>query len=449
MSRPLLQLQRRQHPRCPRQPKSTLYYRRTTAREFEVPSLVSPKPWHVRPLSMIAGAIASLLRDLQNRKSLCSSLLPRALATVVGAATLALAPAAEAASPEFYVNLGYQVEGAAEHCWDESEFRRSVAKMVRYDPFRSDSAVHLSVHVGGTSHAVDGRVEWRNAQGARIGERRFSAKDGNCIKLLTEMSFAVGLQIELLRPKATPAAPSAATTAASPSTTPPTTAPGTTPPATPAGTTPPPAPAGTTPPATPGGTPLPASPKTGAATSPTSTTPPTSTAPPTSTIPPRWSTWLGGGPALALGIAPSLAGHARLFFAVRRDDLSGELAIEGTLPVSERRSDGSGFREQLLGGGAALCGHRFALSACLLGKVSVLRASGFGVDETRSPNSLLLHTGLRVAATWQLARHWFALPHFDTLLLLTPRVVELDHVPMWAMPRFGASAGIDLAARFP
>ena len=81
--------------------------------------------------------------------------------------------------------------------------------------------------------------------------------------------------------------------------------------------------------------------------------------------------------------------------------------------------------------------------------MSSLRASGFGVDETRSPNSLLLHTGLRVAATWQLAGHWFALPHFDTLWLLTPRVVELNRVSMWAMPRFGAVAGIDLAARFP
>jgi hypothetical protein len=55
------------------------------------------------------------------------------------------------------------------------------------------------VRVGGTAHAVDGMVEWRTEDGVGMGERRFAAKNGNCSNLLTEMSFAIGLQIELLR----------------------------------------------------------------------------------------------------------------------------------------------------------------------------------------------------------------------------------------------------------
>lgn len=368
---------------------------------------------------MIAGAAASLLRDFKNRKSLVSV----GFALVFGATALFPSPRAAAASPELYVDLRYEVEGPASRCWDEAELRRSVAKMVRYDPFRAESEVHVVVHVGGTSRAVDGRVEWRNARGDRIGERRFSAKDGNCIKLLTEMSFAVGLQIELLRPK--PNSPEVSTGTSAPSR-------ATTPPVGSSDTQSPPKP-----------------------TQPNEEGQPFRSAEVTnvralSSRPgSRSSTWVGGGPALALGVAPSLTGHARLFLGVRRDDFSAELGAEGTLPVSERRGDGSGFREHFLGVGAALCAHRALFSACVLGKVSALSVTGFGVDVTRSPNSLLMHTGLRVAATWPLAGRWFAVPHFDTLWLLTPRAVELNRLEMWTMPRLAGLAGIDVAARFP
>jgi hypothetical protein len=141
------------------------------------------------------------------------------VATAVAVAVMVVLERSSRAEPAeaLYVSLAYEVEGSAERCWDEPVFRRAVAQSVGYDPFHSDAALSVNVRVGASGALVHGRVEWLNAEGASMGERRFRAKDGDCSALLTEMSFAVGLQIDLLRPRqksstATSAAPAPATT---------------------------------------------------------------------------------------------------------------------------------------------------------------------------------------------------------------------------------------------
>ncbi len=106
-----------------------------------------------------------------------------------------------AAESELYVTLRYEVGDSVRHCWDEAEFRRSVARRVGYDPFRQDASTNVSIRVGGSSRVIDGRVEWRDAHGGVMGERRIVGKDGNCPKLLTEIGFAVGLQIRAPAPQ--------------------------------------------------------------------------------------------------------------------------------------------------------------------------------------------------------------------------------------------------------
>jgi hypothetical protein len=362
---------------------------------------------------------------------------------VVVAALAAMAAAAQpvrgasAAEADFFVSLGYEVDGSLRRCWDEAEFRRSVALRVGYDPFRDGASVSVSIHVGGSERAVNGHVDWRNANGVGMGERRFVAQDGNCLKLLTEMSFAVGLQIELLRPPAPAgtgaASPAGGGPASSASTPVPTTVA-----AQPTSTLTLAAP----PPVAPerevaklekerlpsddaGAQPIPASPASS-----------------------RWPMWLGIGPSLAWGIAPSVTGSARLFLGVRPGDLSLEVGGEASLPSTERQWDGSGFRQTLLGASAALCGHRQALSACALGKASQVRVTGLGVDHPRSPTGVAAHMGLRLAAALQLGGPWFATAHLDTLALLTPFTVSLSQAGVWEMPRLGAMAGIDVWARF-
>lgn len=351
---------------------------------------------------------------------------PSALAIAVAGALMGGLASVSSAAPatNFYVGLRYAVEGAAESCWDEAQFRRQVAASVGYDPFRSDAAVSVQVHVGASGGLVDGRVEWRSAEGADLGERRFRAKDGDCRKLLTEISFAVGLQIELLRPKSSTGASAPAASASGVS--------GTTalPSAAPPG-------AKRAPPAAPP--------------SRTTTSEPSELTPGPSDAPANASAWrfhAGVGPSLAFGSAPAVTGHGRLFAGAEQRQLSFELGLEGTLPVTEREADGSGFRQYILGGSVTAC-RQFGIAAgCLIGKAGQLRIAGFGVDEPRAPAAFVAQAGVRVGARLNLSDTWFVSPHADALGLLTPRSVTLNQAAVWHLPTLSALVGIDAGGRF-
>jgi hypothetical protein len=332
---------------------------------------------------------------------------------------------AAAASP-LYVTLRYELEGSTEDCWDEAEFRRSVARAVGYDPFRADAALSVAVHVDGSSSGIGGYVEWRSREGARLGERRFVAKDGSCSKLLTEMSFAVGLQIELLRPKPKDeqSAPPGATRGAASTGTNPETA-----------TSSPPS----RPSSAPGAQPRRAT--EGAA-------PDAQPRPASDAARSDFSFWVGGGPSLVWGSAPTLTGQLRLFLGVRHGNLALELGPEATLPVNDEQPDGSGFRQHLLGAGAAFCAHGGAFSGCVLFSASRLGISGLGVDQPLTPGALVLQSGARVAATLKLSERWSLAPHLDGLALLTPITVKLNGTEVWDMPPLSLLAGIAVAARF-
>jgi hypothetical protein len=380
-------------------------------------------------------------------------------AFVLWALDAQLSSSARAAETDLYVVLHYAVDTSMSGCWDETEFRLSVAHRIGYDPFHEEASLDVRIHVGGTAHAVDGLVEWRKANGLLMGERRFIAKDGNCVKLLTEMSFAVGLQIDLLRPKAptgtgasaaarggnpVPSSAPIASTVAAP---PPSVATAASPPPT---TPPAAAPLSVTPP--------PATPS--ASASKPDIVGKLSTAPRprekaadeaegvAAESPPRWLLWVGIGPSLAWRLSPAITADARLFLGIRRNDLSLEIGAEASYPSTERRWDGSGFRQMLVGGTLALCGHVQSFSACALGRASQIRVSGLGVDQPQSPNGFVAQAGLRLAATMELGGAWFVAAHLDGLGLLTPSTVVLNQAPVWEMPRLGALAGIDLLARF-
>jgi hypothetical protein len=359
----------------------------------------------------------------------------------------------------FHANLRYQVDSSLPGCWDEAEFRNRIARRLGYDPFREDAPVGVLVQVGGSASAVGGRIEWKSANGEGMGERRFVASDGNCAKLLAEMSFSVGLEIELLRPAA----------GARPSAAPSPTLGGNRPASTLGGNREAPLAATKPPPSAPSPSPSPPSPSPSLPLPPAPSPPPAATPEPdlpesaqdrrgsATEIPepalagdqaPRWTMWVGLGPSLAWGISPSTAATARLFLGLRRNELSLEMAAETSYPSSEQKWDGSGFRQVLIGGSAGLCGHHSALAGCVLAKASELRVEGLGLDLTHSPTAFIAQAGLRLAATVGLGEAWFVTAHLDGLVLLTPCTVELNDVGVWEMPRLGAFAGIDLAARF-
>ncbi|MBN1607831.1 MAG: hypothetical protein JW940_14430 [Polyangiaceae bacterium] len=329
-------------------------------------------------------------------------------------------PVARAADEEttFQVRLSYQVDSSLRGCWDEAEFRRRIARRLGYDPFRQNASVDVSVQVVGPQSAIGGQVEWRNAKGEGMGERRFVGKDDDCAKLLAEMGFAVGLQIELLRRIASgeftsePSGPASGSTAPSP----------------PAAAARPPV----------------ASPAEKRGSSEQATAEPEPATPEQAA---RWAMWVGLGPSLAWGISPSTDTEARLFFGARRKDLSLELGAEASYPSTHRRWYGSGFRGMLISATAGVCGHYGVLAGCALAKAGQIRAQGLGLDEPRSPTGFVGQAGLRLAATIGLTDSWFVAPHLDSLALLTPCRIELNDVRVWHMPWLSAFAGIDLGVR--
>jgi hypothetical protein len=330
------------------------------------------------------------------------------VAIATGGSTVARAAADQT---ELWVQLHYRVDPSLRGCWDETEFRRRVAGRLDYDPFRQNASVDVSVQVEGPQQAIGGQVEWRNANGEGMGERQFVGKDDNCAKLLAEMSFAVSLQIELLRRIASgefgskPSAPASNKAPAGARLKPPTNKRG---PSKAAG------------PRAVEATPEP---------------------------PARWALWAGLGPSLAWGISPSTNVDARLFLGVRRNDLSLEFGAETTYPSTHRLWGGSGFREMLISATAGVCGHHSALAGCVLLKGGQLRARGLDLDEPRSPTGFVGQAGLRLAATVFLSDSWFVVPRLDGLVLLNTCSVEMNDVQIWHMPRLSAFTGLDLAAR--
>ena len=335
----------------------------------------------------------------------------------MGAVTVGLlnVPVASAGDSDFHAKLRYDVDTSLPGCWDESDFKKRVIHRVGYESFRDDAAAIVSVRVDGATGAIGGNVDWQDASGAKMGERHFVAKDGNCGKLLAEMAFAVALQIQMLglAPKGTPDTPSTedvGTSTAAPSS---------------------------------------AAPEPESRPSPEHTAQPEAPQAQPEEPPPRVSSmWLGLGPQAAVGIAPSPLFAGRIFFGLRRGRFSFELGGEASYPETFHRWGGSGFRELLLAGSLAFCHHESFAAACLLGKAGELRLAGEGLDVQLSPAAFVAHAGVRLGANVEFSKSWFAAIHVDGLVLITPCTVEISGSQIWEMPRLAAFAGLDIAARF-
>jgi len=294
--------------------------------------------------------------------------------------------------------LTYSVDPEMTGCPAEAEFRESVASQLGYDPFRSDATHRIIAEVNASGEGIDGRLLWTDAHGQPEGERRLVSAVRNCGEFVKEMTFALAVQIQLLS-TASAEAPTA--------------------PAPP----PPPAPPPSPPPLS---------------------APPSPAKPAAALAAP--AVFLGVGPTGEAGIVPSFTGGLRLFAGVRRGVLSMEMAAEATLPITLRQADGTGFSATAFGATLAPCGHRGPLALCAVGMLGLLDVRGFGVDDPRSPSSLVARVGLRLAFDEPLSLHWAAGVHVDGLVSLMPRTVSLNELPVWTTPPVALIVGIDLAA---
>jgi hypothetical protein len=311
-------------------------------------------------------------------------------AGVVTTTAISAAGVAAETSPRMSVAVVYRVDRGVHGCPEEAEFRGSVAKQLGYDPFRSEAVHNIVAEVIESEPGLEGHIEWTDAHGNEEGERRLASPDRDCVELAKGMTFAIAVQIQVLN--ASESAP------------------------------PPAAEAKTLVPAPVVVTPTPAILRAA-----------------------KLDIAIGVGPMVDFGGAPSLSGGARLFTVLRAHVLSLELGAEGTLPVTLRQPDGTGFSASTLGATIAPCGHRGRFAVCAMGVLGVLRAHGFGVDKPHSPLAFTGSAGLRITLDQRLFARWLTVVHVDGLLNWARGTVSLNDVPLWTTPNVALVLGIDLA----
>jgi len=114
------------------------------------------------------------------------------------AAAVVLAATAAHASGAADISLDYQSDAALPSCPDGPAFRRDVARQLGYDPFRDGAPHRIVVRFLSHGPTIEGRVEWRDANDQKRGEREFSARSQSCAHLARAVAFATAIQIQLL-----------------------------------------------------------------------------------------------------------------------------------------------------------------------------------------------------------------------------------------------------------
>jgi hypothetical protein len=324
--------------------------------------------------------------------------------------------------PKQFVELTYEADPALEDCPDVAELRSIVARRLGYDPVREGSALGAEVRVRAVDNGMEGEIDWSTGAEQRLGERRFASQTQDCHQMVTTMGFVLAVQIQLM------AADPTAREALQPV------------------ETEPPAERGAPPSTSPSSAAsAPEDPAVGAAASARKAIEVRERSPEAAS---PWSAMAGLGPSVGFGLGPGPIVLGRLFGAVQYGKGSIELGAEASVPSTTRLSGGGGFRHQLMLGSLAACGWHRSISACALAKLGRIQVQGIGVDEPASPAGLVAQVGPRLTYSLGLADHVVLMGHVDALYLLTPWTVYVNHVEAWTMPRFGAVAGIDVAADF-
>jgi hypothetical protein len=331
------------------------------------------------------------------------------LAVAAGLATGAIVlPRASAASGmEVTAQLDY---AAAPGCPAANDFQQVVVGTLGYDPFRPAARQRVLAKIESSGRALEGRLEWRDASGDRVGDQVFPSRSGDCAELARAMGFALALQIQLMAAAAAASAPN------------------------------PPPPPVTTPPATVAAAERAA---------PTPATPSVAAQGADSRLRLRGPSILAGaGAAVGLGVSSNAAAVGRLFGTAAWSHAAIELGGEISVPSVTRRADGAGFSQQQLLATLAGCGTGGPWSACLLAKYGEIRVEGEGVDVAASAAAPMLQAGLRLALTQALGDRLRVIVRGEGLVRLIEGIVTLDSMPVWTTPRFAALFGVDLAARF-
>lgn len=347
------------------------------------------------------------------------------------------------AGPQISVALDYQVPPSLPGCADASGFRDSVQRQLGYDPFHTPSDRRVAVRIARADPGYEGRIQWTDARGRNVGERRLSTRRPGCAEIVNNLAFAVAVQIQLLAAVAPPPVPPAPAPSES------------APPASPGGGSSAssstgtaqasPAAEGPSPPSAPPPVQPPSAPEQSvAAEAPRPSEPPSAGGAATAR---RLRLSMGLGPSLALALAPRPTATGRLFVDGRLSWFSFELSFDAALPVQQQESTGAGFSLHRLAAEGAACAHSHVIGACVTGGLAYLRAAGLGVDAPRTPTGLAAQSGVRLVATQEFGTRYFAALRAEGIVVLSRWTVTVNELPVWSTPRLATLIGVDVGAR--
>lgn len=369
---------------------------------------------------------------------------------VLVAALVVVAPAAGHAAPQVFVSLEYQVMPGASGCADATGFRNGVQRQLGYDPFRAQAdrrvAVQIARNEADAQAGYSGRIQWTDAQGHDVGQRRLTTGRAGCADIVNNVAFAVAVQIQLLAALGPPRRAQAVQPSPPPRPTPP---------------------GRPTPPAAipPASTDAAEIPRAEQPAPPPPTTPPPERAQPPLAPPvpvvvvdaapaakPRAPNALrlsmGLGPSLALAVTPHPTASGRLFVDARAGWFSFELTFDATLRVQQQEATGTGFSLRRYAAGGAACGHARVFGACVTGVLGRLEATGHGVDMPLQPAGFSGQVGARVFASHDLGARYFITLRVEGLVMLSRWTVTVNEIPVWTTPRLAALIGADVGVRF-
>jgi len=341
--------------------------------------------------------------------------IPRIVVALACAGWLAISGRQAHAGSKPFFDLKYDVDPALRACPDAVEFRSMVSERLKYDPYRGGSALVVEVRARPSEEGLDGSVRWSSPAESGLSERHFSPKSQDCHELMATIAFVVAVQLELMATESgSEIAPNSIEGGG-----------------------------GEEPDVV--ASPTAAAQAPAAASTHADATGSVSAAP---ALPSDWSALVGAGPLIGLRLAPAAIVQGRLFLAAEFTRIALEIGAEASLPTTAYQDNGGGFRYQLTLGALAACVRHRSMEVCGLGKLGRLGVHGVSVDKPASAVGFVAQVGPRVAYALELGDHFSVLAHVDALYLITPWTVDVNHVPMWSMPRFAGVVGIDLAARF-
>lgn len=360
-------------------------------------------------------------------------------AAVMAVVVLAASPHAATGAIDTAVRLEYQTD-EADGCVGERELRRMVAEQLGHDPFKSDADRQVAIAITRSETGFQGRIVWTEKDGRPAGRRVLSSRSRDCQEIGANVAFTVALQLQLMEARRSSGGSGAAPSGPTPSGAAPSSSGPSNPGASNAASSSA-APSTDEPPVIP---PRPANP---APKESDERPPPAADTPagPAGTPDPI-TLAVGAGPAAAVRLLPETAALGRVFVMARWRQVSVEVGGDATRTATQREPDASAVAIDAIGASAAGCGHLSLMAACVLGRITWLRAKGSGVDVPAEAGTRFSQVGLRLGVARSFGRFAVGV-HADGLWALSVWNVLLNDTIVWTVPRASGLIGVDLALR--